>query len=292
MALRRSLLVAATTRTSTEMSLSDPTREIFCSCRARRTLAWAPALMSPTSSKNKVPPWACSNFPRRCETALVNAPFSWPNNSLSINSEGIAAQLTSTNGPSARPDPLWICLATSSLPDPLAPVTNTRASVGATVSTMDRISRMPSESPTIAWDCAPWTFFLSTLVVSTSASLSSMFLKVTSTLLRSRGFWMKSYAPFFKADTAVSTVPWPEIMTTGAATSFLANMSKTSKPSICGILTSQKMPSKGFLVANTTPSMPVDASATSCPSYSKISRRLFRMGASSSIKSRCAMLRG
>jgi hypothetical protein len=35
----------------------------------------------------------------RSATAPVNAPFTWPNSSLSISSSGIAAQLTSTNGP-------------------------------------------------------------------------------------------------------------------------------------------------------------------------------------------------
>jgi len=49
-----------------------------------------------------VPPFACSNFPKCCFTAEVKAPFSWPNSSLSISSDGIAAQFTSIKGPEER----------------------------------------------------------------------------------------------------------------------------------------------------------------------------------------------
>jgi hypothetical protein len=45
-----------------------------------------------------VPVSACSNLPMRVVAAPVNAPFSWPNSSLSSSSAGSAAQLTYTNG--------------------------------------------------------------------------------------------------------------------------------------------------------------------------------------------------
>ena len=45
-----------------------------------------------------VPPLAASNFPALSFTADVKAPFTCPYNSLSIYSEGIAAQLTSLKG--------------------------------------------------------------------------------------------------------------------------------------------------------------------------------------------------
>ena len=60
--------------------------------------------MSPTSSRNSVPPSACSNLPARSAKAPVNEPFMCPNSSLSISSDGIAAQLTSTNAWSRRGD--------------------------------------------------------------------------------------------------------------------------------------------------------------------------------------------
>lgn len=49
-----------------------------------------------------LPPAACSNLPIWRATAPVKAPFSWPNNSLSIRSAGMAAVLTATNGPFCR----------------------------------------------------------------------------------------------------------------------------------------------------------------------------------------------
>ena len=104
----KSLLVAAITRTSTLMSLSLPTRVILFSCKARSTFAWAGRLISPISSKKIVPLLAASNLPARSFTAEVNAPFICPNNSLSINSEGIAAQFTSIIGASARSLWQWI----------------------------------------------------------------------------------------------------------------------------------------------------------------------------------------
>ena len=93
------MFVAATTRTLTGMARSPPTRLIRFSWSARSTFAWAERLMSPISSRKSVPPSACSNFPIRCFVAPVKEPFSWPKSSLSMSSEGMAAQLTSTRGP-------------------------------------------------------------------------------------------------------------------------------------------------------------------------------------------------
>ena len=64
----------------------------------------------------------------------MNAPFSWPKSSLSMSSRGMAAQLTFTNGPSARGLRRWMARAMSSLPVPLSPVMSTDALVGATFS--------------------------------------------------------------------------------------------------------------------------------------------------------------
>jgi hypothetical protein len=54
--------------------------------------------MSPHSSRKSVPPSLASNFPSRRATAPVNAPFSWPNSSLSTSSRASAAQFILTNG--------------------------------------------------------------------------------------------------------------------------------------------------------------------------------------------------
>ena len=79
-----------------------------------------------------MPPSASSNLPRRRAAAPVNAPFSWPNSSLSISSVGMAAQLTLTNGPDANGLSRWMCAASSSLPVPDSPSRSTPASDRAT----------------------------------------------------------------------------------------------------------------------------------------------------------------
>ena len=94
--------------------------------------------ISPTSSRNSVPPSASSNSPRFCALASVNAPRSWPNSSLSSRFSGTVAQLISTNAPSRRRGVRRaIRSAISSLPVPDSPWIRTVVSVAsATLSTM------------------------------------------------------------------------------------------------------------------------------------------------------------
>ncbi len=87
--------------------------------------------MSPTSSRNSVPPWAYSNLPMRSLEASVKAPFTWPNSSLSSMCSLSAAQFSATNGFFFRGLFWWIAWATSSLPVPVSPWISTLASVGA-----------------------------------------------------------------------------------------------------------------------------------------------------------------
>ena len=69
-----------------------------------------PSAMSPISSRNRVPPSACSKRPTERAAAPVKAPFSWPNNSLSMRSRGMAAMLMATNGPPLRLPIIVQCL--------------------------------------------------------------------------------------------------------------------------------------------------------------------------------------
>src|ERR1700722_15590099 len=85
---------------------------------------------SPISPKNNVPPRAASNHPARATVAPVNEPRSWPNSSLSTRLFEKAPQFTATKGPSARGLSLCTCLAISSLPVPVSPVTSTFAVLG------------------------------------------------------------------------------------------------------------------------------------------------------------------
>ena len=57
----------------------------------------------------------------------MNAPFSWPNSSLSSSVSGMAAQFTATKGPRTRSLSSWITRASSSLPVPLSPWMSTVA---------------------------------------------------------------------------------------------------------------------------------------------------------------------
>ena len=97
--IRRSLLVAATMRTSVLIGVRPPTVVYSPCCRTRSSRVCASIGMSPISSRNSVPPSACSKRPDERVLAPVNAPFSCPNNSDSIRSRGIAAMLMATNGP-------------------------------------------------------------------------------------------------------------------------------------------------------------------------------------------------
>ena len=94
----RSRLVAAMMRTSTVTRLLLPSRLNSPSCSTCSSLACSAGFISPISSSMSVPPSACSNLPTRSVAAPVNAPFSWPNSSLSSRSSGSAAQFTLTNG--------------------------------------------------------------------------------------------------------------------------------------------------------------------------------------------------
>ncbi len=58
--------------------------------------------ISATSSRNRVPPWACSRRPGRDAVAPVNAPASWPKSSEATSSSETAPQSTATKGPSLR----------------------------------------------------------------------------------------------------------------------------------------------------------------------------------------------
>ena len=114
-------LVAATTRTSTCSDCVPPTRSNCFSSSARRILACSASGRSPISSRNSVPRCASSKRPGLRAAAPVNAPFSWPNSSVSSSVSGIAAQLIATNGPSARGLSACSARANSSLPVPLSP---------------------------------------------------------------------------------------------------------------------------------------------------------------------------
>ena len=94
----------------------------------RRSAACIGKLISPTSSRNTVPPCVCWRHPLR---ALKDAP----------------AQLIAMNGASRRRPCWWMSLATTSFPTPLSPVMRTLASDRAAHSSSCWISCMAADDP-------------------------------------------------------------------------------------------------------------------------------------------------
>ena len=247
---------------------------------ALSTFACVCNVMSPISSRNIVPLSASSNLPLFLSVAPVKAPFSWPNNSLSINSWGIAAQLTSTKGPSARR--LFSCkiLAAISLPVPLSPRSSTLLLLWAAIAICCLRACILAESP------INLHFFLrSALSVRFSSSSffrSSALFVTISTFSSDRGFSRKSYAPSFVALTASSMFPCPEIIITGMSLSISLNFDSVSMPSISGSQTSRSIRSGICSLASSSASSPVGAVMTVYFSSSNMPDRLSLMPASSS----------
>ena len=77
-----------------------------------------------------------------CCEAPVKAPAAWPKSSLSSRCSGSAAQLTATNGLSARGLSAWMASATSSLPVPVSPEISTDELATATRSMSARSFRI------------------------------------------------------------------------------------------------------------------------------------------------------
>ena len=124
-----------------------PTRVISPFSSTRSSLICVASGMSPTSSRNIVPPWAYSNLPMRSVEASVNAPFTWPNSSLSRMFSLKAAQFSATNGLFLRGLFWWMAWATSSLPVPVSPWISTLALVGAMRLSRSITSRICGLSP-------------------------------------------------------------------------------------------------------------------------------------------------
>ncbi len=125
----------------------------------RSSFACAAGARSDTSSRNNVPPFACSNLPRRPRTPVA-VRSSMPNSSASSSVSTIAAQFSATKGPSRRGLNAWIWRATSSFPVPDSPSISTVNEVAATramCSRSRRIARLEPMSPPGTGPTAPGT---------------------------------------------------------------------------------------------------------------------------------------
>ncbi len=128
----KSTLAVPTIRTSVWTGATAPTRSNRPYSTTRRIFSWTSMGIFPISSRNRVPPSACSNRPIRRVPAPVNAPFSYPKSSDSINVEVKAAQFRVTKGFCQRRDKKCSRAEASSLPVPRAPKISTGRSIDAT----------------------------------------------------------------------------------------------------------------------------------------------------------------
>ncbi len=132
----RSRFVAETIRTSARRVVPSPRRSNSLSCRNRRSWLCKVIPISPTSSRKRVPPSACSTRPAWSRTAPVKAPRACPNSSLLSNCSERAGQLTVTKGRSRRALAAWRACASTPFPVPLSPENRTVASELAARETM------------------------------------------------------------------------------------------------------------------------------------------------------------
>ena len=230
--------MAASTRTSTFIDLAPPTRVTSPSWSARSILACAGEREVADFVQEEGAAVGQLELAGRSAKAPVNDPFMCPKSSLSISSLGMAAQLTSMNGPCRRGLAAWMARATSSLPLPFSPVISTRAAVGPTLSIRARTPCSAGLEPTMAcaWSAARLNRWFSVARTDRLSALRT----VTSSRSLSSGFSRKSKAPRCVASTAVAMVPWPEIMTTVAVGSSSRSRVRVSRPSRPAIFTSRK----------------------------------------------------
>ena len=78
----------------------------------------------------------------------MNAPFSWPNSSLSMSPSGMAPRFTGTNGALKRGLNSWTIRASPSLPVPVSPRMRTVVVEGATSRTRSTTSFIAALSAT------------------------------------------------------------------------------------------------------------------------------------------------
>ena len=132
--------MAVMIRTSTGSSSLPPTLRTTFSWRARSSFTCMVGVISPISSRNRVPRSASWKSPFLSRTAPVKAPRSWPKSSLSSRFSGIAPQLIDRKRRVERGLAKWMARAISSLPVPLSPWTSTVEVVRAMRSISEKIA--------------------------------------------------------------------------------------------------------------------------------------------------------
>ncbi len=144
----KSWTVAAMIRQSTRRGSDSPIRWTSRVSSTRSKAAWALGSRVPTSSRNNVPPFACSKAPGFSAVTSGRAPALAPASSSSILSRGSWLTWTVMNGPFLRALISWIAWAARSLPVPVSPERSTGTSLPAARSICSKTSRNARERPT------------------------------------------------------------------------------------------------------------------------------------------------
>src|SRR5581483_8138412 len=193
--------------------------------------------MSPISSRNRVPPLACSKRPMRCCVAPVKAPFSWPKSSDSSNSRGMAAVFSAMSGWVARGLCRCRARATSSLPVPDSPVMSTvmcerdRRPMARNTSCIAGAAPIMSEVKAAASVPAPAGCVWRRRARRTMPTASST----------SKGFGRYSNAPPLNTSTARSRSAYAVMMMTGTSGARRRTCSSSPMPSVPGMRMSARM---------------------------------------------------
>ena len=190
----------------------------------------------------------------------------WPKSSFSSSDSASAAQLSATNGRSARALPAWIARAASSFPVPVSPVMRTVPAAGAARRISSFTCCIAGLVPTSAssepvgrmWRCSKSTW-------RASCRRSDAARTRIRSSSRKNGFCTKSTAPSFIDSTAVSTVPKPVMMMKTESTRRSRSLRRTSRPDMPGIFMSDRMTSKAPPLASAKPSSPLGADCTVWP---------------------------
>ncbi len=188
---------------------------------------------SASSSMTSVPPEARSKTP-----ASTSAPRSMPSSSSSQLASVIDAAVRIFSGSWARR--LRPCMYRAKAPRPVpgSPLISTAPSCWANCCTRSRRPCISALRPTGASaDGSRLRAALACLPADSSAAST-----VRSSLASDSGFSTKSSAPRRVASTAVSTVPCPDMMTTGQSRSSLSDHSLSNvMPSVSGIQISSRI---------------------------------------------------
>ena len=207
------------TRTYAPCSIAPTSTRCASLVKSSRPLRWS----VPPAAWSKAPG---STFPSR------SAP-----NSAAAGSEPRLAAMTMKNGLSARALNECRYRAYASRPDPSSPTSSAGELLGATWWICSRSAWVTLPLPMGTARDAPWARAERRLRRPASSARST----VRSSLVSERGFSTKSNAPSRVASTAVSTVPCPDIITTGQSYPSVTDHSRSSvMPSVSGIQMSSR----------------------------------------------------